>query len=255
MLSLISIERAVECMGRAIFREHWIGALTEDEDWYRRRYIEGSANPEIKNEPSSIIPGMITYMSTEGGKKGFFPLFEVQSAALREKIELARDKLDRMEDQRAQVDEWLEDHGFDPDAESLPAEAFFAALEREFGKVIDGAEQSRVAEAETTPPAVEQTRLIAAPDASRAPQLPAVEPDAVNPHIATRKRVRRRSKLEPVMDALYARYPKGYYSGLTTSVVLRPVTKWLEENRPDVQVSEDTIRNALIKFEVETKNS
>jgi hypothetical protein len=34
------------------------------------------ANPELKNEPSSIVPGMITYMSTEGGKKGFWPLFE-----------------------------------------------------------------------------------------------------------------------------------------------------------------------------------
>jgi Bacteriophage head to tail connecting protein len=40
------------------------------------------ANPELKNEPSSIIPGMITYMSTEGGKKGFWPLFEVQPQAL-----------------------------------------------------------------------------------------------------------------------------------------------------------------------------
>jgi Bacteriophage head to tail connecting protein len=40
------------------------------------------ANTELRNEPSSIIPGMITYMSTEGGKKGFWPLFEVQPAAL-----------------------------------------------------------------------------------------------------------------------------------------------------------------------------
>ena len=40
------------------------------------------ANPELKNEPSSIIPGNITYFSTEGGKKGFFPLFEVAPAAL-----------------------------------------------------------------------------------------------------------------------------------------------------------------------------
>ena len=40
------------------------------------------ANPELKNEPSSIVPGMITYMSTDGGKKGFFPLFEVQPAWL-----------------------------------------------------------------------------------------------------------------------------------------------------------------------------
>ena len=40
------------------------------------------ANVELKNEPSSILPGMTTFMSTEGGKKGFFPLFEVQPAAL-----------------------------------------------------------------------------------------------------------------------------------------------------------------------------
>jgi hypothetical protein len=40
------------------------------------------ANPELKNEPASIIPGMITYTSTEGGKKGFWPLFEVQPQAL-----------------------------------------------------------------------------------------------------------------------------------------------------------------------------
>lgn len=40
------------------------------------------ANPELKNEPSSILPGHITYTSTEGGKKGFWPLMEVQPAAL-----------------------------------------------------------------------------------------------------------------------------------------------------------------------------
>ena len=40
------------------------------------------ANPELKNEPSSIIPGNITYTSTDGGKKGFWPLFEVNAAWL-----------------------------------------------------------------------------------------------------------------------------------------------------------------------------
>lgn len=40
------------------------------------------ANPELKNEPSSIIPGNITYTNTDNGKKGFWPLFEVQPAAL-----------------------------------------------------------------------------------------------------------------------------------------------------------------------------
>lgn len=40
------------------------------------------ANPEMKNEPSSIVPGNITYTNTEGSKKGFWPLFEVQPQAL-----------------------------------------------------------------------------------------------------------------------------------------------------------------------------
>jgi hypothetical protein len=40
------------------------------------------ASPELKNEPSSIIPGKITYVSTEGGRKGFFPLFEINPASL-----------------------------------------------------------------------------------------------------------------------------------------------------------------------------
>jgi hypothetical protein len=34
------------------------------------------ASPELKMEPASIIEGNITYFSTDGNKKGFFPLFE-----------------------------------------------------------------------------------------------------------------------------------------------------------------------------------
>ena len=39
-------------------------------------------DPALKNEPSSTLPGMTTYVSTADGKKGFWPLFEVQPAAL-----------------------------------------------------------------------------------------------------------------------------------------------------------------------------
>lgn len=45
------------------------------------------ANPELKNEPNSIIPGHITYMSTDQNKKGFWPLFEMQAAALGPMVE------------------------------------------------------------------------------------------------------------------------------------------------------------------------
>jgi hypothetical protein len=36
------------------------------------------ADPALKNEPSSIIPGQVTYTSTANGAKGFWPLFEVR---------------------------------------------------------------------------------------------------------------------------------------------------------------------------------
>ncbi len=35
-------------------------------------------DPELKNEPSSILPGHITYVNSQSGKKGFWPLFEVK---------------------------------------------------------------------------------------------------------------------------------------------------------------------------------
>lgn len=40
------------------------------------------ADPELKNEPASTMPSMITYTNTSGGKKGFWPLFEVNPAWL-----------------------------------------------------------------------------------------------------------------------------------------------------------------------------
>ena len=40
------------------------------------------ADVELKNEPASIIPGSITYVNTSSGKKGFFPLFEMNPGLL-----------------------------------------------------------------------------------------------------------------------------------------------------------------------------
>jgi hypothetical protein len=40
------------------------------------------ADPALKNEPATTIEGQITYFSTEGGRKGFFPLFEPNPAWL-----------------------------------------------------------------------------------------------------------------------------------------------------------------------------
>lgn len=40
------------------------------------------ADPVLKNEPASIIPGRVTYIAVDAGKKGFWPLFEVNPAGL-----------------------------------------------------------------------------------------------------------------------------------------------------------------------------
>lgn len=56
------------------------------------------ADPAMKNEPSSILPGNITYFSTDGGKKGFFPLFEVNAgwlAPLSADIGLIQQRIER----------------------------------------------------------------------------------------------------------------------------------------------------------------
>lgn len=40
------------------------------------------ANEDLKNQPASQLPGALTYCSTEGGKKGIWPLYEVNPASL-----------------------------------------------------------------------------------------------------------------------------------------------------------------------------
>lgn len=40
------------------------------------------ADPTMKNQPSSIIPGHVTYTDSAGNRKGFWPLFEVRPEAL-----------------------------------------------------------------------------------------------------------------------------------------------------------------------------
>lgn len=57
------------------------------------------ADVGLKNQPTSIVPGMVTYVSTEGGKKGFQPAFEVNAgglAPLVEDIEKVTKRIERV---------------------------------------------------------------------------------------------------------------------------------------------------------------
>ena len=55
------------------------------------------ANPELKNEPSSINPGHVTYMNTSDGKKGFWPLFDMKFdlSAMKDDLKEIQGRIDR----------------------------------------------------------------------------------------------------------------------------------------------------------------
>lgn len=44
-------------------------------------------HPQLQNKPASILPGELTFINTENGEKGFWPLFEVNPAHLAPMIE------------------------------------------------------------------------------------------------------------------------------------------------------------------------
>jgi hypothetical protein len=86
--------------------------------------------------------------------------------------------------------------------------------------------------------------------------------DSTRPHVdnplapsPTTARFRKSYKQDAVIDALRAIYPTGYYSGIAPSDVYSKVIPWLEENRPGVKVSEDTVRRTLTKFAALPKNT
>jgi hypothetical protein len=62
-------------------------------------------DPELKNEPSSILPGHITYVNSQSGKKGFWPLFEVKPDLAAMSVDL-KDTQTRI-DRAYMVDVWM----------------------------------------------------------------------------------------------------------------------------------------------------
>lgn len=56
------------------------------------------ADPKLKNEPQSLLPGKINYINTANGKNSFFPLFEMQATGLTAiggDIEMVSKRIDR----------------------------------------------------------------------------------------------------------------------------------------------------------------
>lgn len=54
------------------------------------------ADPELQNKPASILPGELTFVATEGGKKGFWPLLQTDPAHLAPMIEDIKEVQERI---------------------------------------------------------------------------------------------------------------------------------------------------------------
>jgi hypothetical protein len=109
----ISLEEASARAGKAKFGADWIGKLTERERWLVKRYVE----PQ-HDSASTFLPGTITYVGPGG------PFVPVNDSTLAAEVERARDRLEQMNDQYNQVDELLEDWGFDLEVAQLDLAQF-----------------------------------------------------------------------------------------------------------------------------------
>lgn len=56
------------------------------------------ADSDMKNEPASVMPGMVTFMNTANGKKGFWPLFEVNAIWLQHMVVDIKSIQDRLKE-------------------------------------------------------------------------------------------------------------------------------------------------------------
>ena len=123
----VSIEDAVCLVGRAIFGDDWVGAITRRERWLLERYVEGLGG----RGPSSIVSGGTSWIF--GGRRwAEYP----SDPALVAETERARDRHDWCNDQQEQALGWLEDHGFDTDADAIDRGALEAAIAKAFPQSV-----------------------------------------------------------------------------------------------------------------------
>ncbi len=128
----VTIDAAVERVGRAIYGDGWISSLSEREDWLIRRYVGGVVPAGV---PSSIMPGSVRW-DIAGRPWAEYP----GDPKLVAEVEQARDRRDYMSAQIERAFDWLEDHGFDADASSLDLEALLGELTRTNKTGQNGAE-------------------------------------------------------------------------------------------------------------------
>jgi hypothetical protein len=106
----VSGTEAQQMVGRALFRE-WIAHLSEDEMWLIGKYPRTLGKVTLKSEPSSILPGRVTYVPNLAGEERYGV---ARGSPLDHEIEKAHDRNNRRSHQYDKVRAWLQEHGFDP---------------------------------------------------------------------------------------------------------------------------------------------
>jgi hypothetical protein len=162
----ISVDYALVWVARAMYGKDWISPPTKYEQDLVEEYGERPANA------SSIIPGMITYTSAEGGNRRWGE--RPNASRLADEIEQALHRHRMRERQFWQAIEWLEDHGFDWHAVSFSLDEFYKELKKAFPHVRLRSANAGEPQALNCPPLNPQTALVPAPATNPSTQLAAV---------------------------------------------------------------------------------
>jgi hypothetical protein len=122
-IARVSIDDAARRVGRAMFGNEWVGAITTRETRLIERYLEGLHGPSA----SSIVPSQTTWI-VGGVRWAEYP----SDPSLVAEVVRARDRDDWCLEQWRRAFRWLEDHGFDRDAAAVEGEA----LARKIGQAF-----------------------------------------------------------------------------------------------------------------------
>lgn len=119
----VSIEDAARRVGHNIYVGSWIEKITEREEFLIARYVKGSSN----FDQSSIVPPIVKHVQASRAMAEW-----PSEPMLREEVERARDRDDWCSDQWRKSFEWLENHGFDLDAEFVEDGALTGEIAKNF---------------------------------------------------------------------------------------------------------------------------
>ena len=129
-------------VAKMLFPDHELVRTFVRDRWLIDRYCPPNNPPNeiiLKNQPASLLPGGITYISgmVSQGRTGFAPVYQDSGKIFPPKKLIA--KVDRAyfrQSLREDVHRWFARHGFDRAQRTIPKHLFEAAVQAEFGQLL-----------------------------------------------------------------------------------------------------------------------